>query len=106
MLRFLSRFLGIWLVAGALVAGVVDGAKSIAASRLVLTPLGESWTGLGTLVGGSGAGEGVAAPWPLDALLAWALSAPTLAVLAISGVLLLAAGRRRRSAYLSRGYAV
>ena len=105
MLRFLSRFAGIWLVAAALVAGVVDGAKSIAASRVVLTPLRESWRGLGTLLGGSGGGEGLTAPWPLDALLDWALSAPTLAVLGVSGVLLLAAGRRRRSAYLSRGYA-
>ncbi len=105
MLRFLSRFLGIWLVAGALVAGVVDGAKSIAASALVLTPLGESWTGLATFAGGAAPGEPAAAPWPVDTLLAWALSAPTLAVLAVAGVLLLVAGRRRRSAYLSRGYA-
>ena len=42
MLRFLSRFLGFWLVAAALVAGVVDGAKSIAASALVITPLAET----------------------------------------------------------------
>src|SRR5918993_2587544 len=43
MLRFLLRTLGIWLLAGALVAVVMDGARSIAASAPVLTPLAEVW---------------------------------------------------------------
>ena len=43
MLRFLSRFLGFWLVAAAVVMGVVDGAKSIAASAVVTTSLAEVW---------------------------------------------------------------
>lgn len=44
MIRFLSRFLGLWLVAGALAALVVDATKSIAASRLIVTPLGVAWS--------------------------------------------------------------
>ena len=43
MLSFLSRFVGLWLVAGALVALVVDATKSIAASHLTVTALGEAW---------------------------------------------------------------
>lgn len=43
MFRFLARFIGLWLVAGALIALVVDGAKSIAAGSIVTTPLGQLW---------------------------------------------------------------
>ena len=105
MLRLLSRFLGVWLIAGALVAGVVDGAKSIAGSSLVLTSLRESWAGLAGLLGEPSSGQAAAAPWPFDALLNWFLAAPTVVVLVLAGALLLAAGRRRRSAYLAHEYA-
>src|SRR5690606_5071230 len=43
MLRFIARFLGLWLLAGALVALVIDGARTIAASQMVMTPLGGLW---------------------------------------------------------------
>jgi len=43
MIRFLSRFVGLWMIAGALVALVVDGAKTIAASALTFTSLAQSW---------------------------------------------------------------
>jgi hypothetical protein len=42
--RFLARFLGLWLLAGAVVAAVVDGSKSLAASRFVTTSVGQAWT--------------------------------------------------------------
>ncbi len=106
MLRFLARFLGVWLIAGALVAGVVDGAKSIAASTVALTSLSESWAGLARLLGEAETPPERAAPWPFDAIMAWLFSAPTFAVLAVAGAALLAAGRRRRSTYLGREYAV
>jgi hypothetical protein len=60
MFRFLSRFLGVWLVAAALVAATVDGAKSIAASSLVLTPFGETWGALAAMA--QGGAEGSARP--------------------------------------------
>ena len=44
MFRFLSRFLGLWLLAGAFVALIIDGTRSIAASRIVLTSVGEAWS--------------------------------------------------------------
>jgi hypothetical protein len=40
MLLFLPRFVGLWFVAGALVAATLDAAKSIAASAVIMTPLG------------------------------------------------------------------
>ena len=43
MIGFLTRFVGLWLIAGGLVALVVDAAKSIAASSLVVTQLGPAW---------------------------------------------------------------
>ena len=105
MFRLLSRFLGIWLVAAALVAATVDGAKSMAASSLVLTPFGETWGTLAGLAGRGADGPDPAFPWPLDAALAWLLTAPTVAVLAVLSFLLLAAGRRRRRPLLGHEFA-
>jgi hypothetical protein len=105
MLRFLSRMAGYWLVAGALVAAVVDGAKTIAAASLVTTPLSETWATLAPLLG---AGEPIAlapSPWPFEVALAWLLATPTAAVLMAIGVLLLVAGRKRRPASLAGEYA-
>lgn len=45
---FIGRFAGLWLLAGALVTLVLDGTRSIAASSIVLTPLGETWFKLHT----------------------------------------------------------
>jgi hypothetical protein len=44
MFRFLFRFIGLWLLAGAFVALVIDGTRSVAASRIVLTTVGEAWS--------------------------------------------------------------
>jgi hypothetical protein len=39
-MRLIGLFIGLALLAGAFAAAVIDGARSIAASRLTLTPLG------------------------------------------------------------------
>jgi len=109
MLRLLARFLGFWLVAAALVVAVVDGAKSLAASALVLTPFAETWQTVAGFGGGVPAETvvlpGAGAPWPLDHLLALLFGVPTLAVLAVPGALLLVLGAKRRRAFLSREFA-
>jgi hypothetical protein len=106
MLRFATRFLGFWLVAGALVVAVVDGAKSIAASSLVTTSLGETWATIAALgAGESATATPLTAPWPFDMPLQWLLAAPTVAVLAIPGVALLILGAKRRPPSLSREFA-
>lgn len=46
MFRFLARMIGLVLVAGALVAGIADASRSMAANAIVLTPLGQTWFSL------------------------------------------------------------
>jgi hypothetical protein len=43
MIRLLLRLLGLWFIAMALVALVVDGTSSIAASAWTFTPIGKYW---------------------------------------------------------------
>ena len=108
MLRFLARFLGFWLVAAALVTAVVDGAKSIAASALVTTPLSEAWAMLLAMAGGGEApGEpaAAAANGPLEIALAWLLAAPTVLLLAAPGVALLVIGAKRKRFSIGREFA-
>lgn len=45
-MRVIFRFLGFWLLAGAFIALVLDGTRSIADARVVITPLGETWHAL------------------------------------------------------------
>jgi hypothetical protein len=103
MLRLLARFIGYWLVAGAIVMAVVDGAKSIAASALVTTPVAETWAILFAATGEAAPRPG--APLPLEGpagtALDWLFAAPTAAVLAVLGLLFLLAGAKRRRALFS-----
>jgi hypothetical protein len=97
MLRFALRFLGVWVFAAALVMAVVDGAKSIAASAVVTTPVADVLAALAARQ--PPAAEAASAlPWPLDQAIAWFLAAPAAAILAFLGVGLLVVGRRRRPA--------
>ena len=43
MIRFVLRFIGMWLLAGGFVALVLDGVRSIASSEIVLSPLDVTW---------------------------------------------------------------
>jgi hypothetical protein len=103
MLRLLARFIGYWFVAGAIVMAVVDGAKSIAASALVTTPLAESWAILfaATEETASAAGAPLTLDGPAGTALNWLFAAPTAAVLAALGFLFLLAGAKRRRALFS-----
>jgi hypothetical protein len=103
MLRFLSRFLGFWLVAAAVVMGVVDGAKSIAASSIVTTSLAEIWA----MIGGLGGNEApvLGAPWPADVPLQWILASPAVVVIGAVGAFFMLLGAKRRPPSLSREFA-
>jgi hypothetical protein len=105
MLRFASRFLGFWLVAAALVAAVVDGAKSIAASSFVTTSVGETWATIAAFGATEPTSAPLNAPGLLDMPLQWLLSAPTVAVLGIVGAVFLILGAKRRPPALSREFA-
>jgi hypothetical protein len=100
MLRFLFRFAGLWLIAGAFVAAVIDGTRSIAAGAPVITPLRDLWSAVHpqSIERLQAAGEGTFA----EVLLPFLLGGPVWAVLGVAGALLLAAGRKPRHAAIGR----
>jgi hypothetical protein len=94
MIRFLFRFAGLWLIAGAFVALVIDGTRSVSASRLILSPVRNTWAmfDAATLAAAQKQlGEGLAGQ-ALEAL----LSAPLFVLLAILGLVFLLFGRRKQ----------
>lgn len=97
MFRFISRTLGLWTVAGAFVAAVVDGMKSIAASTPVITSASAAWGELAPSSFGAlrAAVEGRIGVGAWSAVNATVLALPTWALLALLGAALIAAGRRR-----------
>ena len=46
MIRFVFRFIGLWILAAGFVALVRDGTKSIAGNAIFITRLGEDWNNL------------------------------------------------------------
>ncbi len=102
MIAFLSRFIGLWMVAGSLVALVIDGTKTIAASALTMTPMGLAWYSISpsslmqTQEFVQRTVESYVGHWLWDPVIQWILMAPAWAVLGILGGWLLYTGRRRR----------
>jgi len=107
MIGFLSRFVGLWLIAGAMVALVVDATKSIAASTLAVTPLGLAWASINPASLMSVQQffqqriEAYIGHWLWDPLIQSILLLPTWVILGAAGFLLTYLGRprRRRAAY-------
>jgi hypothetical protein len=95
MIRFLFRFVGLWLLAGAFIALVIDGTRSIAASRFVLTPVAEAWFAihpssidlLRSLV------ERNLSPWLWEKVFVTLLLTPLWALLIVFGVVFVLLGR-------------
>ena len=102
MTGFLARTLALWLIAGALVALVIDGTKTIASSSLTVTSLGLAWFTISpaTLLAAQEFVqrriEAVIGHWLWDPLIQWILLLPTWAVLGAVGGGLAYLGRRRR----------
>jgi hypothetical protein len=109
MIGFLARFIGLWMIAGALVALVIDGTKTIAAAALTVTPLGQSWFSISqsTLIASQTfiqeKVEAYIGHWLWDPLIMWILLLPTWLVLGLIGAWLVYVGRKRRlrAAYAS-----
>jgi hypothetical protein len=95
MIRFAFRLLATISLALAVILAILDATRSVAMSRLVLTPLGESWKTLSptTLDGVRATVEG---RWPFlwDTVAQWLLSAPGSIVFAALALLLYAVGHR------------
>ena len=102
MIGFFSRFVGLWLIAGALVALVIDATKTIAASKFTVTALGEAWAsiGMGSLMAAQEFVQQTLEPtvgrWLWDPLIQSILLLPAWVVLGAVGFLFTWLGRRRR----------
>jgi hypothetical protein len=99
MFRLISRAIGLWSVAGAFIAAVIDGMKSIAASSVVVTSAFSAWSELAPSSLGAlrGVVEGWIGPWAWSATSGSVLALPTWAVLGAIGAVFLALGRKREA---------
>jgi hypothetical protein len=103
VIGWVSRFVGLWFVAGGLVALVIDATKTIAASALTVTPFGGS---ISAALGPAALMsvqefvqqriETYVGNWLWDPVIQWFLLLPTWAMLGAAGFLLTYLGRRRR----------
>jgi hypothetical protein len=109
MFGFIARFVGLWLIAGALVALVVDGTKTIAASAITVTAMGDAWYNISStsLMAAQTfiqqTVETYIGHWLWDPLIQWILMLPSWLVLGVVGSWLVYIGRKRRlrTAYAS-----
>ena len=97
MIRFLFRFTGLWLLAGAFVALVIDGTRSIAVSRFVLTPVAEAWFAIhpSSLDLLRSVVERNLPPWVWEKVFVTMLFTPLWALLVLFGVVFVLLGRPR-----------
>ena len=98
MIRFILRFLGLWILALAFFVFVYDGTRSIAGNQLVITSVGEIWnnihsTSLQLL---QPAIERHVAVWLWNPVILTVLTAPAALVFAIIGAFLMLLGRKKK----------
>lgn len=98
MIRFLFRFLGLWILAAGFVFFVYDGTKSIAGNALFITKLGDTWNAIhsSSLQLLQPAVERHVAIWLWDPVLLSVLTAPTWVVFGVLGALLILIGRKKK----------
>ncbi|MBN8995234.1 MAG: hypothetical protein J0H94_08410 [Rhizobiales bacterium] len=102
MIAFIARFAGLWLIAGALVALVVDGTKTIAGSALAITSFRQTWTTLSPATLEAAEAfihdkvESHVGHWIWDPAIQWVIALPTWVVLGAIGGWLAYMGRKRR----------
>ena len=98
MIRFLFRFVGLWILAAGFVALVRDGTKSIAGNAVFITKLVDDWNNIhgASLEQLKGLVERYAGPsiWELVSL--YILAAPTWLVVGIIGSIFILIGRRKK----------
>ena len=98
-MRLILRILGTWLLGMAVILLVIDGTRSLAASALVTSSLGDTWNAISaTSLEQTRAFIDTRFFGPvLDPVLGLLLDWPGFAVLGVPGILLAVAGRSRRS---------
>lgn len=99
MIRFVFRFLGLWILAAAFILFVYDGARWIANSKVDFTTVGYVWANIhqNSLLLAQPAVERHVTPWLWQSVLQpFFLEQPAWLVLGILGILLLLIGRKKR----------
>ena len=98
MIRFLLRFLGLWILAAAFVWLVIDGTKSIAGNAISVTQLGKTWYDLNpsSLQLLQPAIERHVAVWLWNPVIQTVLEQPTWLVLGVLGIVLILLGRKKK----------
>ena len=98
MIRFVFRFIGLWILAAGFVALVRDGTKSIAGNNLYLTSVRVLWDliNAGSLARLKPMLEPYANGYLWDPVMLGFLSAPSWAVLGIVGIVLMVFGRKKK----------
>jgi hypothetical protein len=94
MIRFLFRFLGLWLLAGAFVALVIDGTRSVSASQFVAYPVRDVWALLDPM--GLAGLQKQFAGGTLERVFELLLATPFFAFLGVLGLLFVLIGRKKR----------
>ena len=98
MIRFVFRFIGLWILAAGFVALVRDGTKSIAGNALIVTNLAKDWTEIHetSLEQLKGLVERHAGPSVWELASAYLLGAPSWLVLGIIGSIFILIGRKKK----------
>lgn len=98
MIRFLFRFIGLWILAAGFVFFVYDGTKSIAGNAITTTKLGDTWNAVhsNSLQLLQPAIERHVAVWLWDPVVLSVLTAPTWVVLGVLGALMILLGRKKK----------
>lgn len=101
MIRFVFRVLGMAALSIAVILAVLDGARTVAASKLVLTPLGTSWFSVSpdTLNGTQAAVQRYLHPAIWDPFMIWILNQPGALVMAILAAIFYMLGNKRRRVF-------
>ena len=98
MIRFVFRFVGLWILAAGFVALVRDGTKSIAGNAVFITKLATTGTTSMAPAWSSLKAWSSAMPGPAlwEFASAYVLAAPTWLVLGIIGSILILIGRKKK----------
>jgi hypothetical protein len=96
MIRFLLRVLAMVALAVAVIMAVLDATRTIAASQLVMTPLGSSWSSASpdTLASAQAFVEQKMHPLLWDPVIVQLLALPGFVVFGAASLVLYAVGRR------------
>jgi len=98
MIRFLLRFIGLWILAAGFVFFVYDGTRSIAGNALYLTKFNEIWNAVhsSSLQLLQTSIERHAGAWVWDQMFVPVLTAPISLIFGVLGAALILLGRKKK----------